>query len=131
MSLLFLTVDSVTVNRAGDDGGFWPGDTDSEWRLDISANSNLFSYSTQLSNDDVSDGTVLDMSGSWAFLTSPGENIVFNVSGYESDTFFDDPLPGIAGLQLDPMNIGQDYSLTLEDADYSYTLNLDAVLMPL
>jgi hypothetical protein len=129
MPLLFLTLDSITVNNAGGDGGFWPFDTDSEWRLNISASSNVFNYNTSFSNDSVDDGEVFDRNDSWLFVMSPGERINISVSGYESDTFFDDPLPGVTNLQLDPAAIGQDYQLTLEDADYSYTLNFDSVFV--
>jgi hypothetical protein len=43
------------------------------------------------------------------------------------DTFFNDPLPGVTELQLDPATMGNDYALRLENSDYSYTVNLHAV----
>jgi hypothetical protein len=129
MSFLFLTVDNITVHKAGE-GGFWPFDTDAEWRVDISASSNLFSYSTTFSNDSVSDGETFQINDTWVFLTNPGEKIRLTVSGEEDDNILrggDDPLPGVTDLLLDPAAIGQDYQLRLENADYAYTLNIDAV----
>jgi hypothetical protein len=130
MSFLFLSLDSITVNNTdGNDGGFWPFDTDSEWHVDITAASNQFSYSTQFSNDSVDDGDVFQMNDAWLFVMAPGEQISLSVSGYEDDPFFDDALPGVSNLLLNPASIGQDYQLTLENSDYSYTLNFDALFV--
>src|SRR5215208_5353548 len=79
MSFLFLTVANITVHKAGE-GGFWPFDTDAEWRVDISASSILFSYSTTFSNDSVSDGETFQIHETWVFLTNPGEKIRLTVS---------------------------------------------------